>query len=91
MVTHDGETVLELDLSEVKDISVMTVGEPGSQNTIQVSPEGIGVIWADCPDQICVNQGIRAHGPEPIVCLPHKLIISFADNPDDELDAVAGR
>ena len=89
-------------LSSVKETETFTVGEPGAQNTIQISPDGIGVIEADCRDQICVKQGIRSHGPEPIVCLPHKLSIRFKDSTESSdrsegtddnqaLDAVTGR
>ena len=81
-----------VDLSTVKKTETFTLGEPGEQNTIQISPKGIGVIEADCRDQICVKQGIHSHGPEPIVCLPHKLSIRFiSSNTDNSLDAVTGR
>lgn len=96
-IIYRGEVIRTVDLSAVKKTESFTVGEPGNQNTIQISPDGIGIISADCHDQICVHQGIRSHGPEPIVCLPHRLSIRFtAPNPDgsdsDEaaLDAVAG-
>ncbi|WP_432626983.1 NusG domain II-containing protein [Brotaphodocola sp.] len=101
-IVYQGELIRTIDLSSIKDTETFTVGEPGAQNTIQISPDGIGVIEADCRDQICVKQGIRSHGPEPIVCLPHKLSIRFKDSADssngsegtgDEnaLDAVTGR
>ena len=97
-IIYQGEVIRTVDLSAVKKTESFTVGEPGNQNTIQISPDGIGIISADCHDQICVHQGIRSHGPEPIVCLPHRLSIRFtAPNPDgsdsDEaaLDAVAGQ
>lgn len=89
-VTLDGAVVASYDLSQVQEEETFTVGAPGAQNTIRVSPEGIAVIYADCPDQVCVQMGTRRHGPEPIVCLPHKLSITFSDNSDD-LDAVAGQ
>ncbi len=97
VITYQGKEIRTVDLSTVKDTETFTLGEPGEQNTIQISPEGIGVIEADCRDQICVNQGIRAHGPEPIVCLPHKLSIRFISSSgacadaDTALDAVTGR
>lgn len=101
-IVYQGEVIRTVNLSSVKDTETFTVGEPGEQNTIQISPDGIGVIEADCRDQICVKQGIRSHGPEPIVCLPHKLSIRFKDSADsasgsegtgdeDSLDAVTGR
>lgn len=105
IITYQGEVIREIDLSAVTNTSTFRVGEPGAENVIQVSPEGISVIEADCPDQVCVEQGIRAHGPEPIVCLPHRLSIRFTDTvqndaavseteingSDGGLDAVVGR
>ena len=97
-IVYQGEVIRTVDLLAVKKTETFTLGEPGEQNTIQISPEGIGVIQADCKDQICVRQGIRSHGPEPIVCLPHKLSIRFLDSEntngsgdDEALDAVTGR
>lgn len=97
-IVYQGEIIRTVDLSSVKTTETFTIGDPGSQNTIQISPEGIGVIHADCKDQICVRQGIHSHGPEPIVCLPHKLSIRFSDPDQTEgtgnhqaLDAVTGR
>ena len=77
-ITLDGEVIAEYDLSQVRETEMFTVGAPGAENTIRVSPEGIAVISADCPDQVCVHQGVRSHGPQPIVCLPNKLRITFS-------------
>lgn len=88
-ITLDGEVIAEYDLSQVRETEMFTVGAPGTENTIRVSPEGIAVISADCPDQVCVHQGVRSHGPQPIVCLPHKLSITFSVDANG-VDAVAG-
>ena len=87
------EVYASYDLSAITNTETFTIGEPGAQNTISVSPEGIAVIDADCPDQVCVHQGTHSHGPTPIVCLSHHLSIRFSEkNPDDDsLDAVAGQ
>ena len=97
-IVYQGEVIRTVDLSSIKTTETFTIGEEGAQNTIQISPDGIGVIEADCKDQICVRQGIRSHGPEPIVCLPHKLSIRFTSsvssqdtNETPALDAVTGR
>lgn len=91
-ITLDGKVVATYDLSRVTTTDTFTLGEPGAQNTIRVSPAGIAVISADCADQVCVKQGVRSHGPTPIVCLPHKLSITFSKPDDsDALDAVAGQ
>lgn len=88
-ITLDGEIIAEYDLSQVRETETFTVGASGAENTIRVSPEGIAVISADCPDQVCVHQGMRSHGPQPIVCLPHKLSITFSTDANG-VDAVAG-
>lgn len=88
-ITLDGEVIAEYDLSQVRETEMFTVGAPGAENTIRISPEGIAVISADCPDQVCVHQGVRSHGPQPIVCLPHKLSITFSTDANG-VDAVAG-
>ena len=88
-ITLDGEVIAEYDLSQVRETEMFTVGAPGAENTIRVSSEGIAVISADCPDQVCVHQGVRSHGPRPIVCLPHKLSITFSADTNG-VDAVAG-
>lgn len=91
IVEKDGEEIARFDLQTITDTHTYTVGKKGAQNDITVSPEGIGVSCADCPDQTCVKQGIRSHGPTPIVCLPHHLTIRFVDETDGELDATTGQ
>lgn len=93
IISLRGQVVRTVDLSKVTKTETFTLGEPGAQNTIEISPRGIAVISADCRDQICVHQGIRSHGPEPIVCLPHQLSIRFSspDGAASGVDAVTGR
>ena len=89
-VTLDGALVEEIDLTAVKEARTFTVeGKGGLTNTILVEPGRIRVDHADCPDQICVNQGFISDGTEPIVCLPNKLIIQITGG-GEALDAAAG-
>lgn len=88
-VTLDGEVIAQYDLSRIQTTETFTVSDGDNVNVIKVSPAGIAVTSANCPDQICVNQGCRSHGPQPIVCLPHKLSITFSAAAND-VDAVAG-
>ena len=59
----------------------------GGYNIVTVKGGKIAVTEADCPDQYCVRQGFCDSG-EQIVCLPHKLVISFLGN--SEVDGAAG-
>ena len=61
----------------------------GGSNTILVEQGRIRVIEANCPDQVCVDQGWISNGTVPIVCLPHKLMIQIVGG-GEALDAATG-
>ena len=90
-IAVDGAVVREIDLATVADETRFDVETPYGTNTVLVRPGGICVSDADCPDQVCVRQGWLEGGQVPIVCLPHRLVISLASGGSaDALDAVAG-
>ena len=86
----DGELLEEIDLDRVGASYSFTVENgSGGSNTIQVERGRIRVSHADCPDQVCVEQGWISDGTVPIVCLPHGLIIEITGGGED-LDAATG-
>ncbi|MDD5938745.1 MAG: NusG domain II-containing protein [Clostridiales bacterium] len=90
VITLDGETVEEIDLSAVSESYTLTfTGKSGITDVVEVSPGKIRVKEADCPDQICVHQGWIETGVAPIVCLPNALVIQIQDSGDGP-DAVVG-
>ena len=87
-VLQDGVVLREIDLSAVtKEYTFEVVWRDGGSNTVRVQPGRICIAEADCPDQICVEQGWLADQAAPIVCLPHRLVIRLKQAA--ELDAVA--
>ena len=86
-VQVDGETVMELPLSE--DARVV-LGEGGHTNTLVIRNGTAQVVEADCPDQICVNHGAIRYAGESIVCLPHKLVVSVEGGQESGIDASTG-
>ena len=85
-VQVDGETVMELPLSEDARI---VLGEGGHTNTLVIKDGTAQIIEAGCPDQICVNQGAVRYAGESIVCLPHKLVVTVEGGQTDDVDATA--
>ena len=85
-VLSDGKTVYSGDLSLASD-TVFDVEYQGHVNTVEIKDHRIRVLSADCPDKTCVNMGWLKSSAMPIVCLPHKLVIEFA-NSGDGIDAV---
>lgn len=89
-ITLSGELIQEIDLEEVTVPYSFTVeGKGGLTNTILVEHGRIRVSQADCPDQICVDQGFISDGTVPIVCLPNQLIIQIVGG-GEALDAATG-
>ena len=83
-ITSEGKTIRILDLNVEQELTVTV--ENGT-NTITVKDGKIAVTEADCPDQYCVRQGF-CNGGKQIVCLPHKLVISFLG--ESEIDGAVG-
>lgn len=83
-IIQDGEVLYTIDL-EKSDDRIIEVEYQGSKNIIQIKNHSISVIDAECPDHTCVKMGELKSSAAPIVCLPNKLVIKFAES--DEIDA----
>ena len=85
-IISDGEILYTIDLSAAED-STFDIPYDGRCNTVEIRGGKIRVSAADCPDQTCVRMGELSSSAMPIVCLPHHLVIEFADS-SDGVDAV---
>ncbi len=86
-ILQDGEILYTLDLEQAED-QTFTVTYEGRTNEIEIRDHRIRVKAADCPDQICVHMDWL--DAAPIVCLPNRLSIQYADGESASgLDAVA--
>ena len=86
-ILQDGKILYTLDLAQAED-QTFTVNYGGRTNEIEILDHQIRVKAADCPDQICVHMDWLEAAP--IVCLPNRLSIQYADGEGASgLDAVA--
>lgn len=86
-ILQDGKILYTLDLAQAED-QTFTVTYGGRSNEIEIRDHQIRVKAADCPDQICVHMDWLEAAP--IVCLPNRLSIQYADGESTSgLDAVA--
>ena len=77
-IYQSGKLIQSIPLCQVDESYVFTLTDAdGGTNTIEVRPGAIGIIEADCPDRICVNQGFITNSLTPITCLPHRLVIEI--------------
>lgn len=88
-VFQDGELLTSIPLDGSGTPGRFTVtGENGCVNEIEVRSHSIGVISADCPDKLCVQQGFVDSPGIPIVCLPNKLVIRLRDAESGDIDVI---
>ena len=80
-----GTLVDSIDLNAVTEIRTIELSADGHTNVVEIRPGSIGIISADCPDQICVHQGFISDSALPITCLPHDVIIKVRPTEESEL------
>ena len=88
-ISRDGVLLEEIDLNQVEESYTLTFEDERGTNTVLVEPGRIRISKADCPDQVCVNQGFISDGTVPIVCLPHRLLVEIV-GAEGDLDGGAG-
>lgn len=77
VIRVDGEVYKKIDLDTVAVAYDMEIKTEFGYNKINIAPDGISVVEADCRDHICVSQGKVSTSGVPIVCLPHRLTIEI--------------
>lgn len=85
----DGEIYEKVELNNLDTTEIIHIENEYGINHIEVDNKGAKVIYANCPDQVCVRTG-RIEKPGPIIaCLPHKLSVEIVGDTEDELDAIS--
>lgn len=77
-IVQEDAVIETIDLDTAEDREIIVYHE-GSSNTIRIEDGEIWVSQAQCPDHTCVKMGKLRSKSLPIVCLPNRLIIRFAD------------
>lgn len=83
-VLINGQVYMEIPLDTNASYPIVT---GYGSNTLTVRDGMIAVTEADCPGHDCVQMGYRSEG-EPIVCLPHNLVITFDGG--SQVDSISG-
>ena len=89
-IMADGEVIETVELS----LSVMQAFEETREVNgcvIVLSPEGVCVADADCPDRLCVKTGMITRAGEAIACVPNRVVVTLrqARAADETYDGVA--
>jgi len=88
-IYQNGALTETVNLAAVTKPYIIDITGNNGFNRLEVESGHIRVLEADCPDGICKRQGWVSGGMIPIVCLPHRLVITF-DGGEAGVDAVVG-
>lgn len=81
-VQVDGEIYGQYSLDEEQHIYI------NETNQVEIASGAVRVVWADCPDQICVNHKSISRNGESIICLPNQVVVTIVAGEESEVDAV---
>ena len=86
-IMADGEVIETIDLSALQTEETREV----NGCVIVLSPEGVCVADADCPDRICVRTGMITRSGEAIACVPNRVVVTLRQSraADETYDGVA--
>lgn len=86
VVSVDGEEYGRYSLLKEQVVQI------GDTNTLVIHNHEADMLFAECPDQICVKHTPITDTDENIICLPNKVVVTIEDiygkNQEAELDAV---
>jgi len=84
-IYSEGVLIKSIPLWELEEsCSFLIENETGGINEIEARPGSIGILFANCPDKICVNQGFISNSSIPITCLPNRLVIQLRPASEEE-------
>ncbi len=81
IIESEGEVFAEYPMTEHKIVDI------NGHNTVEITPDYVRVIHADCPDKIDVRQGKITSPGTIIVCMPNKMTVRIVG--ETEIDAVS--
>ena len=73
LISKDNE---EIGTYSLKDDRVIDVGEG---NRLEIKDGAVHMLYADCPDQICVHTGWIDQEHDMIVCMPNKVVVQIVE------------
>ena len=86
VVSVDGEEYGRYSLLKEQVVQIVDT------NTLVIHNHEADMLFAECPDQICVKHTPISDTDENIICLPNKVVVTIEDiygkNQEAELDAV---
>jgi hypothetical protein len=75
--------------AETSADTTFTVGDGNDSVVVEVKDRMVRIKNSTCRDKYCEKKGwLKETGHGEIVCMPNRVIVSFVNDPEDEIDAV---
>lgn len=84
--------IVRVDGTEVAKYSLSVDGDfelNGGTNVLRIEDGKAFLIYADCPDHLCINEGKIDQSFETITCLPNMLTITVYSSDNSDIDFVS--
>lgn len=86
---QEGVLIEKIPLWQVaNEYTLSLINHHGEENIILIDHNKIGILSANCPDQICVHRGVLSYTKIPITCLPHEVLIVFEESLNTDFDMI---
>ncbi len=73
IISSGGEEYKRLELDKDMEISV------NGKNTVVIKDRKVYVSYADCPDKLCIKQGVISDASKTICCLANKMVVKIEE------------
>lgn len=84
-ITVSGKLYKTIPLAQHRGEEVIEIKTKLGSNIIQIKDNKIGIIEADCPDQVCMNPEYIEKPGQSLVCLPHRVMIEVKGMAEDDI------
>lgn len=84
-ITISGDLYRTISLSNHKGEEILEINTKYGTNVVKIIDNKIGIIEADCEDQVCMNPEYIEKPGQSLVCLPHKVMIEIKGMAEDDI------
>jgi len=75
-------------ISLTNDVWELRLDSVNGYNVLQIGPQSVRMLEADCLNQDCVHTGVQSQPGSLIACLPHRLLVCVKGGKEAAFDAI---
>lgn len=85
-ISVKGELFKTLPLKEDSKEETLNINTDLGVNIVKISNGRVGIVDANCPDELCIKDGFISQPGEMLVCLPNKLVLEIKGQKQSETE-----